>query len=94
MKRGVTASVRAAARLRGPPLPGGAVSVREAVLTLGLSTVQNVLDVLDDQVDGHCTKQETVTWATKIGFKTYKVFFGIELMQLTWLPCPFFFFFF
>lgn len=47
-------SVGAAAGLRGPPLPWRAVSVHEAVLTLGLSADENVLDVLNYQVYGHC----------------------------------------
>lgn len=49
-------SVRAAAGLGRPPLPRSAESVHAAVVTLVWSTVQNVLDVLHYQVDGHCKK--------------------------------------
>lgn len=46
-------SVRPTARLGGPPLPWSAVAVRAAVVTFAWSAVQNVLDVLYYQVDGH-----------------------------------------
>jgi hypothetical protein len=42
-----------AARLRGPSLPRRRVAVGAAVVAFGQTAVQNVLDVLDDQVDGH-----------------------------------------
>lgn len=53
-------SVGPAAGLGGPPLARGAVSVHVAVLTLVQSAVQNVLNVLYYQVDGHCRGQEPV----------------------------------
>lgn len=46
-----------AAGLGGPSLPGCAVAVCAAVVVaLGQSAVQNVLDVLHYQVDGHCRR--------------------------------------
>lgn len=53
MRRSVTGSVRPAAGLGGPSLTRSAVAVHAAVVTL-YSTVQNVLDVLNYQVNGHC----------------------------------------
>lgn len=55
--RSETGSVRAAAGLGGPSLTRSAVAVHAAVVTL-YSTVQNVLDVLNYQVNGHCRKHE------------------------------------
>lgn len=44
-----------AAGLRGPPLAGRRVAVEIAVgLPLGEPSVQDVLDVLHNEVDGHC----------------------------------------
>lgn len=57
MRRSVMGSVRPAAGLRGPSLARSAVAVHAAVLTL-YPTVQNVLDVLNYQVNGHCKKHE------------------------------------
>jgi len=46
--------MRPAAGLGGPPLTWSTVAVGAAVVALAQSAVQNVLDVLDYQVDGHC----------------------------------------
>lgn len=53
VKRGVTRSMRPAAGLGGPPLTWSTVAVRAAIVTFAQSAVQNVLDVLYYQVDGH-----------------------------------------
>lgn len=57
MRRSVTGSVRPAAGLGGTSLTRSAVAVHAAVVTL-YSTVQNVLNVLNYQVNGHCRKHE------------------------------------
>lgn len=45
----------AAAGLRRLPLPGGCVAVEASVtLPLGDAPVENVLNVLYDEIDGHC----------------------------------------
>lgn len=50
-----TGSVRPAAGLRGLPLAGRGVAVEIAIgLSFGEPPVQDVLDVLHDEVDGHC----------------------------------------
>ncbi|TNN81518.1 hypothetical protein EYF80_008290 [Liparis tanakae] len=51
---GVARSMRPAAGLGGPPLTWSTVAVGAAVVALAQSAVQNVLDVLDYQIDGHC----------------------------------------
>lgn len=56
-KRSVRRSVGPAAGLRSPPLTRSVVAVHAAAVSLAWSTVQNVLDVLHYQVDGHCRKQ-------------------------------------
>lgn len=58
LRSSASRSVGPAAGLGGPPLARSAVSVHEAVLTLVHSTVQNILNVLYYQVDGHCRRQE------------------------------------
>lgn len=50
-------SVGPAAGLGGPMLAWTAVAVGVAGLTLVQSAIQNVLNVLHYQVDGHCKKQ-------------------------------------
>ena len=52
-KRGVTRSMWPTARLGRPSLPWWHVAVGAAVVPFGQTAVQNVLDVLDNQVDGH-----------------------------------------
>ena len=52
-ERGVTRSMWPAARLGRPSLPWRRVAVGAAVVPFGQTAVQNVLDVLDNQVDGH-----------------------------------------
>ena len=50
-----TGSVRPAAGPRGLPLAGRGVAVEIAIgLSFGEPPVQDVLDVLHDEVDGHC----------------------------------------
>ncbi|KAF3858681.1 hypothetical protein F7725_011882 [Dissostichus mawsoni] len=55
-ERGATRSMGPAAGLRGPPLTGGNVAVRAAVVALAWSAVHNVLDMLYYQVDGDCRR--------------------------------------
>lgn len=60
VKRGVMRLMWSAARLWGPPLTVSAVPVHAAIVMLGKTTVQNVLDVLHYQVDGHCGRRTIV----------------------------------
>lgn len=56
VRRSVMRLVRPAARLGAPSLTRSAVAIHAAVVTLVYPTVQNVLDVLNYQVNGHCRK--------------------------------------
>lgn len=62
VKRGVTWSMGPAAGFGGPSLTWSAMAVHAAVMPLVQPAIQNVLDVLYYQVDGHCRKKSRERW--------------------------------